>query len=85
MAVAVPAATATVTVALADTARAAVATTRTVCAPPSSDTSVTAVGALAPSSKLNVTSSSSSKIFKSARITFKVTGAPEAEPVNRMV
>ena len=80
-----PAATVTLTVTAAVTACAAVATTRTVCAPPSSVTPVTAAGVLCPSSKVNVMSSSSSLIFKLAVFTSKGMAAPVVVPENRMV
>ena len=82
--VAVPAATVTVTLASAVTARVAVAITRTVCAPPSSDNSVTAAGEAAPPSKLNVMSSPSSSINKLSVSTRKGTVVPVAVPSNRI-
>ena len=79
---AVPAAAVTLIVTLADTALPAVATTRTVSAPSSSATPVTADGVLSPSSKLN--SISLSKISKLAVFTSKKV-VPVAVPENRIV
>ena len=80
-----PSANVTRTVTAADTADAAVATTRTVCAPPSSANSVTSDGVGRPSSKLNVMSSSWSSIAKLAVCTSKTGVVPVAVPENRMV
>ena len=78
-------ATATVTVTSADTAPSAVATTRTVCAPPSSANSVTSDGVGCPLSKLNVMSSSASSITRLVACTSQSTEPPSAVPENRMV
>ena len=81
---AVPA-TVTVTVTAADTAPSAVATTRTVCAMPSSGTIVTSDGVLCPSSKLNLMSSSASSSTRLVACTSQSTEPPSAVPENRMV
>ena len=79
----------TLTVTSSDTTPAAVATTRTVCAPPSSDTPVIASAGEPPSSKLNQILLSSSKIIKLSVCTSKGAFAgvvtPAAVPENRMV
>ena len=80
-----PSAIVTFTVTSADTARGEVATTRTVCAPPSSPTPVIADGVPAPSSKLNTISSSSSKILKLADLTPKAGVTPVSVPANTIV